>query len=169
MGCRVGRGQGLGGTPGMGLPLPPAWHGRRGHPTQPHPIPSHPVLLALAQPCCTPGLWRGQSRDGAPCCSPPARCLGVSPCPIPPPAPCHWLGPGQRGPVTGGSSPGPGHDLRGDLEQVPAGTGDRLCLSSRAGTLLCSPQGNSEQQHHCQTALTTALKLKKFLFLPLFQ
>lgn len=74
-------GQELGGGPlPWGLPLPPCLAQREG---TSHPAPSHRALLTLAQPCCTLGLWRGRSRDGAPRCSPPARCPGGFP-----PAPC---------------------------------------------------------------------------------
>ena len=123
----------------MGLPLPPAWHGGRG------PSPTQPTSSSPAH--SGPASARLEQRWG-PCWGP-----GGSPRPMPPPAPCHRLGPGQSSPVTGGSSPGPGHDLRGDLERVPAGAGHWLCLSSPAGTFPCPPQGRSQQQlnrHHNQ-------------------
>lgn len=155
-----GGGKDWGGDPWHGAALVPLL-GMAGGDIPSIPIPPSPSRAL--------GLRRGQSRDGAPRCSPPAPCPGVPPCPMPPPALCHQLGPGQRGPMMGHSSPGPGRDLRGDLERVPAGAGDRLCLSSLAGTFPCSPQGNTEQQHRSQSAVTTDLKLKKYLFLPCFQ
>lgn len=132
------------------------------------PIPSRPTHSspAMLHPWA---LERPEQGWGSPLLPTSEVSGGVPPCPLPPPALCHRLGPGQRGPWRGGRSPGPGHDLRGDLERVPAAAGDPLCLSSRARTFPCSPQGNSEHRHRGPTVGTTRLELKKnFFFFPSF-
>lgn len=107
-----GEGARTGGTPGMRLPLLPClpWQEGTSHPALSHTIPSYSLWPSPAPPL---GSAEAKQRWG----SLPPWCPGWGlPCPLPPPALCHRLGPAQRGPVTGGSSPGPGRDLRDDLE-----------------------------------------------------
>lgn len=85
-----------------------------------------PAPSCVCWPCCAPCLQRAEQRWGSRWPQPGGAGVRGSPPGQLPPALPRVTTRGQA--LWHRSRPGPGRDLRGDLERVPAGAGDRLCL-----------------------------------------
>lgn len=153
--CQGGRGHPIPSYPIPPCPIPP--YPIPPYPIPPYPIPSNPIPSSpippyslLSRPDPTAPLGSAEARQRWSSMSVWCRAGG---CPAPAsPSPVSLPGPAPRGPGMGGSSAGPGRDLRDDLERVPARLGTACASHSKLGHFPVHPEehGTAASQLGCR-------------------